>query len=63
MRSFEIRLVGRSGRFVASYIMGADHIHEVVERAKDLLNTHPEYGGAQIQCEDHIHFSESERMH
>jgi hypothetical protein len=48
MRTFEIRLVGHTGRVAEVYIMDAETVQEAIERADLLVKTHPEIAGAQV---------------
>lgn len=48
-RSFEIRLIGPSGRVAEVYMSGGQGIDCAITRAKILLRTHPEIAGAQIR--------------
>jgi hypothetical protein len=48
MRTFEIRLVGHSGRVAEVYLMDAEDFQEAVARADLLVKSHPEFAGAQV---------------
>ena len=62
-RSYEIRLIGPSGRVAEIYMTGAQGIACAITRAKILLETHPEIAGAQIRYDQEIVPVEFETLH
>ena len=62
-RSFEIRLIGPSGRVAEIYMAEGEGIACAVTRAKILLQTHPEIAGAQIRYDQEIVPVEYETLH
>jgi len=48
MRAFEIRLLSHTGRVADVYSIGANTINDAVDRARELLQDHPEMDGAQV---------------
>ncbi len=52
MRTYEIRLVGHSGRIAEVYVMDAEDFQEAVARADMLVQSNPEIAGAQVAEED-----------
>jgi hypothetical protein len=63
VRSFEIRLIGPSGRVAEIYMTGGLGIACAITRAKILLQTHPEVAGAQIRYDQEIVPVECETLH
>jgi hypothetical protein len=62
-RSFEIRLIGPSGRVAEVYMTGGQGIACAITRAKILLQTHPEIAGAQIRYDQEIVPVDYETLH
>ena len=62
-RSFEIRLIGPSGRVAEIFITEGQGIACAITRAKILLQTHPEIAGAQIRYDQEIVPVEYETLH
>jgi hypothetical protein len=62
-RSFEIRLIGPSGRVAEVYMTEGQSIACAIAKAKILLDTHPEIAGAQIRYDQEIVPVEYETLH
>jgi hypothetical protein len=62
-RSFEIRLIGPTGRVAEVYMTAGQGIACAITRAKILLQTHPEIAGAQIRYDQEIVPVEYETLH
>jgi hypothetical protein len=48
MRSFEIRLVGHTGRVAEVFVVPAESLQDAMSRAESLVKSHPEIAGAQV---------------
>ncbi|HJR55217.1 MAG TPA: hypothetical protein VJ798_01450 [Rhizomicrobium sp.] len=62
-RSFEIRLIGPSGRVAGIYMTDGQGIACAITRAKILLQSHPEIAGAQIRYDQELVPVDYETLH